>query len=106
MILKRIYAILFVVVLVVGLPILTVAIENAPKGKGNYAVQSHVLMIWQVATLVLWVSCADYLLSLISGDDLESDYQRIDSGNVAVATYRGAERGCLILAGALLIFKI
>lgn len=69
---------------------------------------------WQAIKLVflrvnLWFLAITFYSaakSLIQDDDDAEDWSRINTGNVAVAVYRGAEYASVGIAAAMLVAKI
>ena len=69
---------------------------------------------WQAIKLVflrlnIWFLAVTFYAaakSLIEDDDYEADWERINSGNVAVAVYRAVAFGAVAVAAGMLVGKI
>lgn len=72
----------------------------------DYDYHAWLLTAARMAVLALYVMFIMKLIALIEGDDIEEDWKRIDSGNVATAVFRGLEFASLVIAAAMLIAKV
>lgn len=95
-------AMLLLLVILVTIPIITIGMTHS----ASFDIQAHLLTLWRMTALLIWVVSARYLISMINADDLEEDYARINEGNTAVGIYRGLEFFGLIIAAAVLIAQI
>lgn len=75
-------------------------------GVSSYDLQGLALVPMKLLALVLWIYFYSRVMPLLGDDDVNEDWERINSGNLAVALYRALEYAVIVIAGAMLIYKV
>lgn len=75
-------------------------------GKSDFDMIGFGLMCVRMTAWAIGVSFYYPLMAALGDDDLEEDYQRINSGNAAVAIYRGFEFAVVGATAAVLVSQI